>query len=199
VITPYVFLAAGWGLYFFLHSLLVASSVKEFIKGSLGLGQRAQRLAYSFISTVGVLALLFYNGLLGGRKLLPETDIMQFLSLFLAAGGVLMVRAAFKSYSLSSFLGLQEEKQGSFQSSGILAYVRHPLYTATILIVLGFFVYDSRPATLLSMLCTFIYLPIGIYLEEKKLVKEFGDTYLKYRRNVPMLIPSFKRRGTGLD
>ncbi len=34
-----------------------------------------------------------------------------------------------------------------------------------------------------------LYVRIGIYFEEKKLVKEFGDIYNKYKLQVPMLIP----------
>jgi protein-S-isoprenylcysteine O-methyltransferase Ste14 len=30
--------------------------------------------------------------------------------------------------------------------------------------------------------------------EEKELVKEFGETYKKYKENVPMFIPKLKRR-----
>ena len=34
-----------------------------------------------------------------------------------------------------------------------------------------------------------IYVIIGTFLEERKLILEFGDTYLKYQKEVPMLIP----------
>jgi len=37
-----------------------------------------------------------------------------------------------------------------------------------------------------------IYIIIGIKLEEKKLVLEFGDTYVKYQQEVPILIPFTK-------
>lgn len=189
----YFVLITCWGLYFFLHSFLASSNVKEYLKNSFGLSFRTQRLIYSTVSTLGLLAILFYNGALGGERLLSSSQVTRFISLFLAAAGVLIVRMAFRSYDLRSFLGLEDEKKGEFESSGILAHVRHPLYTATILIVIGFFLYDSRFASLVSLVCTFIYLPIGIYLEEKKLVKEFGDRYRAYRQKVPMLMPSIKK------
>ncbi|MFT6214861.1 MAG: protein-S-isoprenylcysteine O-methyltransferase Ste14 [Roseivirga sp.] len=34
-----------------------------------------------------------------------------------------------------------------------------------------------------------IYLPIGIYLEEKKLIQTYGKAYIKYKEEVPALIP----------
>ena len=37
-----------------------------------------------------------------------------------------------------------------------------------------------------------VYIIIGTKLEEKKLVLEFGETYIKYQTEVPMLIPFTK-------
>jgi protein-S-isoprenylcysteine O-methyltransferase Ste14 len=39
-----------------------------------------------------------------------------------------------------------------------------------------------------------IYVLIGTKLEEKKLVLEFGETYIKYQQEVPMLIPFTKTK-----
>ena len=39
-----------------------------------------------------------------------------------------------------------------------------------------------------------VYVIIGTKLEEKKLVLEFGDAYIKYQREVPMLIPFTKAK-----
>ena len=39
-----------------------------------------------------------------------------------------------------------------------------------------------------------IYVIIGTRLEEKKLVLEFGDAYIKYQQEVPMLIPFTKKK-----
>ncbi|MCG8390936.1 MAG: protein-S-isoprenylcysteine methyltransferase, partial [Cytophagales bacterium] len=61
----YFVLITCWGLYFFLHSFLASSNVKEYLKNSFGLSFRTQRLIYSTVSTLGLLAILFYNGALG--------------------------------------------------------------------------------------------------------------------------------------
>jgi len=37
-----------------------------------------------------------------------------------------------------------------------------------------------------------VYILIATRLEEKKLVLEFGDAYIKYQQQVPMLIPFLK-------
>jgi protein-S-isoprenylcysteine O-methyltransferase Ste14 len=40
-----------------------------------------------------------------------------------------------------------------------------------------------------------MYIVIGTKLEEKKLVLEYGDIYIKYQQEVPMLLPFTKARG----
>lgn len=37
-----------------------------------------------------------------------------------------------------------------------------------------------------------VYVIVGTKLEERKLVLEYGDRYIKYQREVPMLIPFTK-------
>ena len=40
-----------------------------------------------------------------------------------------------------------------------------------------------------------IYVPIGIFFEERKLLREFGQAYEQYKSVSPMLIPALKLRG----
>jgi protein-S-isoprenylcysteine O-methyltransferase Ste14 len=47
-------------------------------------------------------------------------------------------------------------------------------------------------AHLLFSVATTAYILLAIQFEERDLVREFGDTYEDYRRNVPMLVPSLK-------
>lgn len=39
-----------------------------------------------------------------------------------------------------------------------------------------------------------VYIIIGTKLEEQKLILEYGDEYLKYQQEVPMLIPFTKKK-----
>ena len=189
----YVWLVLAWVIYFAHHSIFSASVVRERLK-KIGLSKKAQRLIYSALSTLGLLLILLYNGVIGGEPLLREHRLLKAFALFLAAGGVFIIREAFKAYSLSSFLGFSEESSEELKITGILQYIRHPLYAATILIFIGFFLYDSRLASLVSLICVLAYLPLGIWLEEKKLVQMFGERYIKYSKEVPMLIPDLKKR-----
>ena len=84
---------------------------------------------------------------------------------------------------------MEEDSRGRLKIKGILTYVRHPIYSGTILIILGYLLYIPKLSSLIITLVVFIYLAIGIYFEEKKLKSEVGQQYLDYKRNVPSIIP----------
>lgn len=191
--TGYGLLALGWTIYFAIHSVLAADRVKIFFKNLLHSGFRFYRIVYSLLSTVGLLGLLFLNAIVGGKLVINPQGIVRYLSLMLATFGVIIVSRAFKEHDALSFVGFRQEEM-KFNRSGILNYVRHPIYSGTILIVIGFFLFNPTLATLVSTVCIFVYLPIGIYLEEKKLVQLFGDQYIQYKKEVPSLIPRLNKR-----
>lgn len=185
----YVWLVVAWILYFLHHSFFAASEVKTFLKNKAGMNEQVQRLLYSLVATLGLLALLFFNGAVSSDYILPQTRFFKVFGVFLAAMGVFIAREAFKSYSLTTFLGFKAVEKEEFIADGILKHIRHPLYSATILLVIGFFIYDARWPTLTSVICIIAYLPVGIYLEEKKMGALFGREYQEYKKNTPMFIP----------
>ncbi len=75
------------------------------------------------------------------------------------------------------------------ETTGVHALVRHPLYTVTILFVWSLFLWQPLISNVISCICITIYTRIGIYFEEKKLVRLFGKHYQLYQVKVPMLIP----------
>jgi methanethiol S-methyltransferase len=134
----YFTLVALWLLYFFLHSLLAALWVKAFFEGILGKAFRFYRIIYSLISTIGLFFLLFINSAIPSWLLFESIGLVRYLSLMFATFGVIVIARTFKEYRFSSFIGLEEEGN-AFKRTGILRYVRHPIYSGTILIVIGFF------------------------------------------------------------
>ena len=181
----YAVLFISWATYYGLHSFLASNRMKAMVP----LSKRNYRLAYSIFSVAGLFLLLWMNGAVNDEPWFARTGPVEYLALFLSAVGIIVARAAFRNLSVSEFLGLKSETGDSLIIHGIYAYVRHPLYTATVLITLGFFLFDGRPATAISVGTTWLYLPIGIFFEEKKLIEVFGKAYLDYRENVAAIIP----------
>lgn len=184
----YTLLILAWVAYFFIHSLLASTPVKEFFKKKWQTNFHLYRLAYTILSSLGLLGLLLLNGSISTVLFFESKGLVRYVSLMLATFGVFVISAAFRQYKVRSFLGLREEEE-VFSANGILNKVRHPIYSGTVLIVLGFFFFSPNLPTLISVCCIFMYLIIGIKLEEKKLIQKFGDEYREYKKRVPMLAP----------
>lgn len=180
----YILISVLWVGYFFFHSLLASEAVKN----SFGNG-RWYRLFYCLLSTVLLVPIVL---LLAGSEspyLFAKAPFTDFLGLAAAAYGVIIIRLSFKHYGFREFIGLRSDRDEAFKAAGILSKIRHPIYAGIILLVVGFVLYIPRMANLLSAFWIFAYLPAGIWLEEKKLVRKYGKTYEEYRSKTPAILP----------
>ena len=101
-------------------------------------------------------------------------DITACLQFF----GIHQIRTGQTDHTLSEY--------DTFDTSGILSVVRHPWYTGGIMIIWSSDIYLS---ILLNNIVVSVYFVIGAFLEERKLLLEFGNQYREYQKNVSMLIP----------
>jgi protein-S-isoprenylcysteine O-methyltransferase Ste14 len=187
-----IFAVAFWG---FFHSFNSTFGVKEFFRRVLGDGfMKFYRLAFN------VFAVLTFLPIPVLLILLPSNLIYRVRSpfnLMMIAGQVFFAAClltAIFQFGILYFLGLRQlaEAPGERKlvTSGSYAVVRHPFYTFFLL-----FLWLTPVMTvhlLLVYLCLTIYIHAGIYFEERKLLREFGEQYIEYRSNTPMLIPGLK-------
>lgn len=186
-------LVLGWITYLGLHSVFAADGVKQYFKQHIQSGYRYYRLLYVFFSTIGLFGILLLNASISSVYLIESGGWNRYFSLMLGTFAIFIFKAAFKQYNLRGFAGFESDEQEQFKADGILKHVRHPIYSATILMVVAFWLFIPNVTTLISACCIFIYLASGIPLEERKLIKKYGEAYIMYKQRVPALIPWFRR------
>lgn len=75
--------------------------------------------------------------------------------------------------------------------SGIYKYIRHPIYTANILLLSSLFVASGSLLMLMNTIILAIYYIPSAYKEEKVLSERFQE-YKDYQRESGMFIPKVK-------
>lgn len=190
----YLYLALFWAAFYFLHTFLANLDFKIWLKTKMGKSYKYFRLIYSLFSTFFFLFILLYGASLEKKYVLAITDLSTYFGYMLAAFGTIILVKAFKHFSLSTFSGMKPhddlDEIHVFVRKGLHQYIRHPLYAGLILIFLGFFFFEPVLASLIHLACLLIYLPFGIYYEEKKLIRIYGQTYLQYKKEVPAIFPT---------
>ena len=182
----------SWLIYYVIHSLLASNWMKGIVKAIAPCVFAYYRLGFNLISIIGLLLLLLqWKG--AEQTILFQTNTLTlFLSGLLAGLGAYIAITAFRNYNLMEFAGLRSEQPNQtnmLQTSGWNQVVRHPLYLGTVLVVLGIVLAYPTDSVMSIALATFGYLPIGIWLEERKLIAEFGAAYTSYQKQVKALIP----------
>ena len=74
-----------------------------------------------------------------------------------------------------------------FRVPFLYRFVRHPMQLGVIMVVFGTPVMTAGHLLFAALMTT--YVMIGLWFEERSLVREFGHRYRNYQQNVPMLIP----------
>jgi len=198
----YLIIALMWIAYGLIHSLLISLHFSKWAAKGMGRYFAFYRLAYNVFSVILLIILLQYTKTLGTElviKFLPPWTILQ-QGLLIASSFVIVW--AFLSYDFLEFTGIRQiiefrkiENEDftipkTITKKGLLGIVRHPMYLATIVFMWSL---NSTWADILVHLILTGYIFIGIRLEERKLVQQFGSAYTQYQNDVPLLIPFTKK------
>ena len=178
------------------HSGMARSGFKSWVSDLLP--RPLQRTTYVLAASFSLAALMFFWQ--------PLPDVVWHVDLawarialwILYGLGWGMVFVSARLINSGHFFGVQQMKDFSrdqpqtspeFQTPGLYQYVRHPL-------MLGFLIafwaapHMSLGRLLFSGVIT-LYILIAVQLEERDLIRKFGDRYRRYRDKVPGFIPRF--------
>ena len=176
------------------HSLLAGRGGRRLLPPLVG---RRHRLAYNLIAVVHLaviwgLGRAFLAGDAAPFALPVWVGALQF-----AAGAVALwlFWAGGRRYDLARFMGTKVEAADTppepLVTDGIQGRVRHPLYTAGYLALLASV---RDPFSLATAIWASLYLAVGTWAEERRLIGLYGDAYRDYRRRVPAIIPRLRPR-----
>jgi methanethiol S-methyltransferase len=193
----YITLTFLWLLFFVPHSVLAANGAKRRLLVAFPILNKAYRLLYNIQSLFFFGFAFWYQKSIIPIFLFEPNTWMQGTALLFMLSGLLLMLLSFRNYSASEFLGLQQWRQKSFNAaiaetlsiSGLNQYVRHPLYSASFLFLAAYFVFKPSYANLVFVALSSLYLVVGTYLEEQKLIAQFGDAYLQYQKRVGRFWP----------
>lgn len=192
----YIILLLLWLVFGFLHSALATTAVKNRAGKILSNYSKYYRILYSFSNLLFVGFILYYNFSIPSPLLWTNPGWLNIVLLVTTAFALLMMIISMKKYFLD-LSGIDvfmrpKTEHPVLQTNGLNKYVRHPLYTATLLLTASLFFLHANTANLISAMSIFIYTYVGVYFEEKKLMKLFGKEYETYALTHPKLIPNLK-------
>lgn len=179
-----------------LHSVMISVSVTEFFRQRLGPHFRFYRLFFNLVSVLTLIPVVLYASSVQTEPIFRWEGYKLIFRIFFLGTAALLFFSGASHYDSAQFLGLRQIRvkisnkgltgSGELDTSGVLSLIRHPWYLGAILLIW------ARPLDLSAILVNgllTIYLLVGIYLEENKLVKEFGDQYRSYQQRVSRLFP----------
>jgi protein-S-isoprenylcysteine O-methyltransferase Ste14 len=166
----------------------------------LGIYYAFYRLFYILVSFVLLIPLINYTGQADTTVIIHYEFPLSIVRYVLLYGSLAtFFYAFFFNYDSLSFFGIRQilsltkmkktDSPSEIRKDGLLGIIRHPMYLALI-VFLWCNTFRLMDVVINAVLT--VYVLIGTILEEKKLVLEFGDAYIKYQRDVPMLIPFAK-------
>ncbi len=78
-------------------------------------------------------------------------------------------------------------------TTGVYRFVRHPMYSADIVLAWGVAVAYPLVSVFFSVLWLTVVMIVWSYVEEAALIKKFGDEYLSYQETTHMFFPRKKK------
>jgi protein-S-isoprenylcysteine O-methyltransferase Ste14 len=186
-----------WIVWCTMHSLLIARPVTGYLQRLLGGGFKYYRLFYNLTAILTLMPLLLLTWQLRGGMVFAWQGYWQILRFLLLATAGWLFWAGTRRYDMGYFLGIRQIRSGAahillseteeFSTAGVFGLTRHPWYLGSILLIWSilpeYSIADLMVSTLLS-----IYIVIGTFLEERKLLAEYGDAYRRYQRQVRMFL-----------
>lgn len=176
------------------HSIMARSGFKNILKKYLP--EAAERSTFVLMSGICMAAAIyFWQSVPGNIWMVENTTLQVMLWVLFAAGWIYLFIATFVTNHFE-LMGLRQvylyfiDKPYSklpFTQKYMYRYSRHPMMLG---VLVGMWAVPAMSFShfVMASLLT-LYVVIGVMLEERDLIRQFGKTYLEYKRQIATLVP----------
>jgi protein-S-isoprenylcysteine O-methyltransferase Ste14 len=191
--TIYIICASVlWGV---AHSVLASHSVKDVLRRAVGprAFDKLYRFSYNFFALASFFPIAAMLYTFPDRPLYTIPSPWIYATVVLQGLAAILLMAAVVQTGPLEFMGLEqlfeigETKPPVLMTDGWYAIIRHPLYSG--LLVFGWLIPEMTVNRLALLIVLSLYIFIGAWFEERKLLKDFDPAYAEYKARVPMFVP----------
>jgi methanethiol S-methyltransferase len=193
-----------------IHSITVASWFKDLCRRAFGetFMRVWYRFLYSLVSGVTSAIAIYLIVQVPDTVLWQPPDWLRWLLHSIQLAGFVFGVQAFQYLDKWEFMGFRQvwryvtkgEVAGNSEglterelvTTGVYGIVRHPLYVAG-LIIFTFSPNFTVNGLAISVLAD-LYFLFGMFIEERRFIRIFGDQYREYMKQVPRMVPRFLGR-----
>lgn len=109
-----------------------------------------------------------------------ESEIAQWIGMFVMSSGLIWVVTAQSQMGTSWRIGIDLEAKTQFVQKGLFQYSRNPIFVGIIFISFGFFLILPNAISLTILMLDIALIQVQVALEEEYLTQSHGDAYLQY-------------------
>lgn len=187
-------------LFSIVHSILARLPIKAWVGRRMG--KRAYeglyRLGYNALAGITFLPVLYILFFMPGGRVWSFDGLAALPFRLLQLTGIIGLTISLLQIDLGRFIGTRQMRAylngdplplppEPLKTNGVYGLVRHPLYLFSLLVL--WFTPNMTSTALVFVITATIYFVLGSILEERTMVKLFGQTYQQYQQRVPWLVP----------
>ncbi len=186
-------LVAIWG---FIHTIMAREGFKTAITKIIP--EPAERATYILVAGLTSLALIGYWKHVPGQVWHLESGTLSYILWGIFLFGWAFLLAATFAINHFDLFGLRQVYHNfknqprpplKFVKRAMYKYIRHPIQTG---VLIGIWATPSMSMTQIVLSLGFtVYIFVGLWYEERDLIKEHGDDYEAYRQQTGKVLPKF--------
>ena len=145
--------------------------------------------AYKIISAIAFITVTFNAFIPSLMPLLTpieslKSDYLVWIGFGLLHLSFLVIFIAQRNMANEWRIGIDNENKVNLITKGLFGISRNPIFLGVLIVFAGMFLIIPNAVTLVILISGFIVIQVQVRLEEEFLIKQLGDEYIDYMKNV---------------